>query len=480
MTPMTLADLAGITGGRVHDGDPGLLVTGPAFLDSRTPEPGGLFVAFAGERVDGHDYAVAAVDGGAAAVLGSRPTGRPTVVVDDTRAALQELSRVVLERLRRETPGPTVVALTGSQGKTSTKDLLARVLADHAPTVATHGSFNNELGLPITVLRATRETRFLVLEMGARGIGHLRDLCRLARPDISLVLNVGKAHLGEFGTRENIALAKGELVEALPDDGTAVLNLDDPLVAAMAGRTRARVTGFGQADDAELRYGDITVDDLGRPTFVLQHHDRTERVAMQLLGRHQAVNAAAAAATALATGVGLDDVASSLRNVTSLSPMRMELHERSDGLVLVNDAYNANPDSMRAALETLAGMGGRSGRRTVAVLGEMRELGGDSAAEHADVGRLARRLGIDLVVTVGEEARAVDVGFREAANGPGADTPRESRWLGTLDEALPWLRHNVSGSDLLLVKASRGARLERVADELLGDDPGRDRKEGST
>jgi UDP-N-acetylmuramoyl-tripeptide--D-alanyl-D-alanine ligase len=168
--------------------------------------------------------------------------------------------------------------------------------------------------------------------------------------------------------------------------------------------------------------------------------------------------------------------------VTGLSPMRMELHERSDGLVLVNDAYNANPDSMRAALETLAGMGGRSGRRTVAVLGEMRELGGDSATEHAEVGRLARRLGIDLLVTVGEQARVVDVGFREAAGGPGADTPGESRWLGTLDEALRWLRQNVSGSDLLLVKASRGARLERVADELLSDDLGRDRdrKEGST
>jgi UDP-N-acetylmuramoyl-tripeptide--D-alanyl-D-alanine ligase len=482
MTPLTLADVAGITGGRVHDGDPGLLVTGPAFLDSRTPEPGGLFMAFAGERVDGHDYAPAAVDGGAAAVLGSRPTGRPTVVVGDTRTALQELARVVLARLRQHPSAPTVVAVTGSQGKTSTKDLLARVLADHAPTVATRGSFNNELGLPITVLRATGETRFLVLEMGARGIGHLRDLCRLARPDISLVLNVGKAHLGEFGTRENIALAKGELVEALPDDGTAVLNVDDPLVAAMADRTSARVTGFGVGEGADVRYGDVTVDDLGRPSFVLRHGDEAEQVTMQLLGRHQAVNAAEAAATALAAGLSLPDIAAGLRGVTGLSPMRMELHERSDGLVLVNDAYNANPDSMRAALETLAGMGGRSGRRTVAVLGEMRELGGDSAAEHAEVGRLARRLGIDLLVTVGEQARAVDVGFREAAGGPGADTPGESRWLGTLDEALRWLRQNVSGSDLLLVKASRGARLERVADELLSDDLGRDRdrKEGST
>ena len=482
MTPLRLADVAEITGGRVHDGDPGLLVAGPAFLDSRTPEPGGLFVAFPGEHVDGHDYAAAAVDGGAAAVLGSRATGRPTVVVDDTRAALQELARVVLARLRQAAPGPTVVAVTGSQGKTSTKDLLARVLSDHAPTVATRGSFNNELGLPITVLRATPETRFLVLEMGARGIGHLRELCRLARPDISLVLNVGKAHLGEFGTRENIALAKGELVEALRNDGTAVLNLDDPLVAAMAGRTRARVTGFGEREGADLRFGEVTLDDLGRPTFVLHHGGRSEQVTMQLLGRHQAVNAAAAAAAAVAVGLPLSGTAASMRQVTSLSPMRMELHERRDGLVLVNDAYNANPDSMRAALETLAGMGSSSGRRTVAVLGEMRELGDDSPAEHAEVGRLARRLGIDVVVAVGEEAGAVDTAFREATVGPGADAPGQAQRVGTVAEAVDWLRHNVSGSDLLLVKASRGARLERVADELLDEGPGpvRDGKEAST
>jgi UDP-N-acetylmuramoyl-tripeptide--D-alanyl-D-alanine ligase len=472
VTPLSLAEIAAITGGQVHDADPGLVVEGAAFLDSRRPDPGGLFVAFAGEHVDGHDYAATAVGGGATAVLGGRPTGVPAVVVPDARTALQDLARAVLDRLRQAVPGPTVVALTGSQGKTSTKDLLARVLGDRAPTVATHGSFNNELGLPLTVLRATAETRFLVLEMGARGIGHLRELCQVARPDISLVLNVGKAHLGEFGTRENIALAKGELVEALPARGTAVLNLDDPLVAAMASRTDARVTGFGQGRDADLRYSEITVDDLGRPAFVLQHRDETQRVALQLLGRHQAVNAAAAAATAVAAGLPLAGAAASLREVSSLSPMRMELHERVDGLVLVNDAYNANPDSMRAALETLAAMGSRSGRRTVAVLGEMRELGTGSAEEHAAVGRLAARLGIDLLVVVGKAARPLEAGYREVAAAASDDTPGQARWLGTVDEAVQWLRHNVSGSDLLLVKASRGARLERVADGLLSDDQG--------
>jgi UDP-N-acetylmuramoyl-tripeptide--D-alanyl-D-alanine ligase len=377
--------------------------------------------------------------------------------------------------LRQEGTGPVVLALTGSQGKTSTKDLLARVLADHGPTVATHESFNNELGLPLTVLRATAQTRFLVLEMGARGLGHLRDLCRVARPDIALVLNVGKAHLGEFGSRENIALAKGELVEALPDEGTAVLNLDDPLVAAMASRTHARVLGFGRAEPAEVRYDDVTVDDLGRPRFVLRHGQETETVALRLLGRHQAVNAAAATAASIAAGLPLSAIATSLRAVTALSPMRMQLHERADGLVVVNDAYNANPDSMQAALETLAGMGRRSGRHTLAVLGEMRELGADSAAEHLEVGRLARRLGIGTLVTVGEEARALADGFRQEP----ADTPGEARSVETVAEAVPWLRQNVSGSDLVLVKASRGARLERVADGLL-DDTDEDEREADT
>lgn len=470
MIALTLAEVAAITGGRVEDGDPALTVSGPAFLDSRRPEPAGLFAASAGERADGHDFARQAVEGGAAAVLGTRATGVPTVVVPDTRAALQELARVVLARLRADGGGPGVVALTGSQGKTSTKDLLAEVLGAHGPTVATHGSFNNEWGLPLTVLRATAETRHLVLEMGARGIGHLRELCRVAPPDISVVLNVGKAHLGEFGSQENIALAKGELVEALGPDGTAVLNVDDRLVAAMARRTEAPVLGFGRGEAADVRLGEVVLDDLGRPTFTLHHRGASVEVPLQLLGAHQAMNAAAAAAAAVAAGLDLADAGAALRAVRSLSPMRMELHERPDGLVVVNDAYNANPDSMRAALEALAGMGERSGRRTVAVLGVMRELGDAHEAEHAAVGRLARSLGVDVVLTVGEDARPLHTGAR-----PGADTPGEAHWVGSVDEAVSWLGQNVSGSDLLLVKASRGARLERVVDGLLTHDG--DRKE---
>ena len=457
MIALTLAEIASVTGGAV-DGDPSTLVTGPAFLDSRTPEPGGLFAAFAGEHVDGHDFAAAAVAGGAAAVLGSRPTGVATVVVPDAGAALQELARTVLGRLRAA-GCPDVVAVTGSSGKTTTKDLLARVLGDDAATVATHGSFNNELGLPLTVLRADAGTRHLVLEMGSRGIGHLRELTAIARPDVSLVLNVGTAHIGEFGSQANIAVAKGELVEALAPDGVAVLNSDDPLVSAMSARTDARIVTFGTAAGASVRVDGLSLDDLGRPRFTLEAEGQRVPVALRLLGAHQAMNAAAVAAVATTLGVRLADVADRLGSVASSSPWRMEVHERADGLVVINDAYNANPDSMRAALDTLAGIGARSGRRTVAVLGEMRELGDTAEAAHAGIGRHLDELGIDSTLVVGPGATAI--------------RGRSTRHVESVSDAVAWLGKNVHRTDVVLIKASRGARLERVADALLvagGDD----------
>ena len=467
MIPLTLAEIADVVGGEVVDAEPGTTVTGPAFLDSRTPEPGGLFVAFVGEHVDGHDFAAGAVEGGAAAVLGSRRSGAPGVRVPDARQALQTLARHVLAELRRGGGGPRVVAVTGSQGKTSAKDLLARVLADDAPTVATAGSFNNELGLPLTVLRATAETRYLVLEMGARGVGHLAELCAIAPPDISLVLNVGKAHIGEFGSQEQIAVAKGELVEALSAQGAAVLNRDDPLVTAMAQRTAAPVWTFGRHPEATVRLDRLELDDLGRPAFDLVHAGSTGQVHMQLLGEHQATNAAASAAVALAAGLSLAPVVASLGAIERLSPWRMEVVERPDGLVVVNDAYNANPDSMRAALETLARMGARGDRRTVAVLGEMRELGGSAAEEHRAVGVLAHELGIDKVLVVGDGARGVYDALVELRGDDGT-----TRHVDTVDEAGAWLRKNVSGPDAVLVKASRSGRLERVAEELVAERPG--------
>jgi UDP-N-acetylmuramoyl-tripeptide--D-alanyl-D-alanine ligase len=465
MIELSLAEVAGIVGGSVDAADTDVTVAGPAFLDSRRPEAHGLFVAVAGEHVDGHEFATAAVGGGAAGVIGSRPTGVPTVVVPDVQAALHRLAAEVLRRVRRANSAMRVVAVTGSQGKTSAKDMLAAVLADSAPTVATYQSFNNELGLPLTVLRADASTRYLVLEMGARGIGHLAELCAVAPPDVSLVLNVGLAHVGEFGSQEAIARAKGEIVEALGPDGIAVLNLDDPLVAGMAQRTRGLVRTFGRGSGAGLRLESVELDELGRPSFDLHEGSHRVRVRLRLLGEHQATNAAAAATVGRAFGLSLDQIGRSLDAIEALSPWRMELRERADGLIVVNDAYNANPDSMRAALETLAGIGRRTGRRTVAVLGEMRELGGAGAEEHRAVGRLAHDLGIDQVVVVGEGAREI---------GAGSDT---ALFAGSVSAAVEVVRKNVVGPEVVLVKASRAAGLERVAQALLADT--RNDEEGS-
>ncbi|HYJ26977.1 MAG TPA: UDP-N-acetylmuramoyl-tripeptide--D-alanyl-D-alanine ligase [Nocardioides sp.] len=450
---MTLDEIAGVVGGEAHGA---ATVTGPAFLDTRTPEPGGLFVALAGERVDGHDLAASAGEAGAVAVLGSRPTELPTVVVDDVTAALGRLARHVVDRL----PDVVVLAITGSQGKTGTKDYLAHVLGEAGPTVATRGNFNNELGVPLTVLRAAPDTHYLVVEMGARGVGHVAELCEIAPPRVAAVLNVGTAHIGEFGSREAIARAKGEIVEALPADGTAVLNADDDLVAAMAARTSATVTTFGSAP-ADVAVREVTADELGRQSFELVHRGSGATVHLAQIGSFQWRNAAAAAAMALAAGLDLDTVADSLGDAGPASRWRMELTERPDGLVVVNDAYNANPESMRAALETLAGIGTRSGRRTVAVLGEMLELGDGAVLAHTGVGGYAAEAGIDLLVTVGSAADAIAEGF-DAAGTAGVTVRTAGR-----DAAREWLRHNVSAADVVLVKASRGAALELIADDLL-------------
>jgi UDP-N-acetylmuramoyl-tripeptide--D-alanyl-D-alanine ligase len=468
MIPMPLSEIAGVVGGQVHDvsrepADP--VVTGPAVADSRDVEVGGLFAAFRGEHVDGHQYAAAAVEAGAAAVLCSRPVGVPAVVVADVQGALAGLARHVLDRLR--TGGGhrlTVVGLTGSQGKTSTKDLIAKVLSDAGPTVATLGSFNNELGLPLTVLRAEPTTEYLVCEMGARGVGHVRELCRIAPPQVALVLNVGKAHLGEFGSQAEIARAKGELVEALPPDGVAVLNADDPLVAGMAARTSARVLTFGEGPAADVRLVDLRLGPDGRPAMVLRYAGDSVDVRLRLVGEHQARNAAAAAAVAVAVGVPLATAAASLTGVERVSKWRMEVLQAPGGVTVVNDSYNANPDSVRAALKALAALGrGRPGARTVAVLGEMRELGESSREEHDAVGRLAVRLDISQLLVVGEAARPMHLGASlEGSWG------EESVFVADNAAAVDWLREHLRSGDVVLVKGSRAARLDEVADALAG------------
>jgi UDP-N-acetylmuramoyl-tripeptide--D-alanyl-D-alanine ligase len=456
MIPMSLAEVAAAVGGVGH-GPADLMVTGDAFLDSRSAVPGGLFVALVGEHADGHDFAAPAVAGGAAAVLGSRPTDVPTVVVDNPVEALGRLARHVV----RMAPALTVLALTGSQGKTGTKDYLAQVLAAAGSTVSTRGNLNNELGVPLTALRVTGSTRFLVVEMGARGVGHIRYLCRIAAPQVAAVLNVGSAHLSEFGSVEAIAEAKGEIVEGLPASGVAVLNADDPATAAMALRTAARTLTFGRNGDVGWR--GVLLDERGRPSFELGYDGRWLPVSLTQVGAHQVSNATAAAALALAARVPLAVVAGALNASVPASPWRMELHERSDGLIVINDAYNANPASMAAALDALVEVGGGR-RRTVAVLGEMRELGEESERSHREVGRLAASRGVDLVIAVGPEAAAISAGAREADGWTGLAVDSAGR-----DAALAWVRNNVTAGDVVLVKASRGAALEHLAHGLLAE-----------
>lgn len=457
MIPLSLDELAAVVGGRVAGGKVKgggtVTVTAPAVLDGRQAEPGGLFVAFAGEHVDGHDFAEQAGRAGAVAVLGSRPTALPTVVVEDAQAALQTLAAHVVARLRVETAdrgGLTVVGVTGSQGKTSTKDLLAAVLSEVAPTVATVGSLNNELGAPITMLRADADTRFLVLELGARRVGHIAALARLAPPDIAVVLSVGQAHLGKFGSRGAIAKAKGELVQALVPGGTAILNADEPLVVAMRALTDGPVLTFGAAEHADVRVRDLTLDRLGRPSFTLRTADASASVRLPHLGAHQAHNASAAAAAALAAGVALDVAATGLATA-SLSKWRLEPRELARGATLINDAFNAHPETTRAGLDALAAIDG--GRR-IAVLGEMLELGDASEAEHYAIGQYAATRA-DVVVAVGDAARAVAAGAGERAVA-----------LADNGAAVKWLRGHLAAGDVVLVKASRAARLDEVAAAL--------------
>ena len=455
MIPTTLAEIAEATGGRVDAADPATIISGPVVADSRAATVGSLFVAVPGEHVDGHDFAASALDAGAVAVLTQRPIGLPAVVVDDSVAALGGLAQSVLGGI-----DPTVVGVTGSSGKTSTKDLLAQVLTLRGPIVAPPGSYNTEIGLPLTVLSADDTTRTLVLEMGARGVGHIAYLCRIAPPDVGVVLNVGSAHLGEFGGREAIARSKAELVEALPQAGTAVLNADDPLVRQMTERTSARVMMFGESVHSDVRADQIALDDRGRASFRLVTPSGQQQVTLSVVGEHQVPNALATAAVAETLGLPVDEVAEALSAATARSRWRMEVVERPDGVTVVNDAYNANPESMRAALKALAAIG--RGRRTWAVLGEMKELGEASESEHDALGRFALRQGVGRLVAVGDGAAAVRRGaVDEGAGG------EQAVWVPDVDAALDLLTTQVAAGDVILIKASRAAELERLAEALV-------------
>ncbi len=465
MIPVDLAEVAQVTGATVTGAPRADRVTADVEVDSRLVQPGGLFVALRGERVDGHDHAARAIQAGAVAALTARPVeGVPCLVVPDPLAAMQELARTLYVSGLE----PLTFGITGSSGKTSTKDLLATVLAQLGPTLWPPGSYNNEVGLPLTALRREVDTRFAVLEYSARGLGHIAFLRSIVQPHAATVLNIGSAHLGEFGSRENIALAKGEILEDIEGRHSSalnVLNADDRLVLGLAGRTSEQVVTFGTGPDADYRAEGVEVGDDGRAAFTLVSPQfGSAPVHLRLRGEHQVSNALAVAANVLGMGLwrSAEHVADLLSAAQPVSRWRMEVSERPDGVTVVNDAYNANPESMRAALKTLAVMGAGKRRRTVAVLGAMAELGDGASQAHFELGRHVVRLDIGQLVVIGPEAGGIHAGaVLEGSWGS------ESRHVPDVEAAVALLRAELRPGDVVLVKASRSAGLERVAAALL-------------
>jgi UDP-N-acetylmuramoyl-tripeptide--D-alanyl-D-alanine ligase len=518
MINLTVAQIADIVGGELADisaqAAADLHVTGTVEFDSRKVTPGGLFLALPGARSDGHDHAGSAVAAGAVAVLAARPVGVPAIIVSPAAppatqrgqgglagvlehdndgsgaavlAALAKLAAAVAAEL--VAGGLTIVGITGSSGKTSTKDLLAAVLEPLGQVVAPPGSFNNELGHPWTVLRATGSTDYLILELSARHPGNIAELAAIGPPAIGVVLNVGTAHLGEFGSREAIAQTKSELPQAVPRSGVVVLNVDDPAVAAMADVTAARVVRVSRhsrtdAGPADVWAGPVTLDELARPQFTLHSADGARDIRLAVHGDHQVSNALCAAAVALECGATTEQVAKALAGAGPVSQHRMRVSTRADGVTVIDDAYNANPDSMRAGLQALAwiarGSSGAGNRRSWAVLGEMAELGDDAISEHDRIGRLAVRLDVSrlVVVGMGRSMSAMHHGaVMEGARG--SEGEREADIVADADAALALLRAELQPGDVVLVKASNAAGLGALADSLVEDTGIADQGRGS-
>ncbi|GAA1552682.1 UDP-N-acetylmuramoyl-tripeptide--D-alanyl-D-alanine ligase [Kribbella hippodromi] len=461
MIPVSCGEIAEVVGGELVGAEPTAVVDGAVVIDSRKAGPGGLFVALPGERVDGHDFVAAATTAGVTVSLTTRPVdGSPCIVVGDAQRALGDLARYVVAKL----PELTVIALTGSSGKTSTKDLIAQVIRPYGETVSPEGSFNNEIGHPLTALQATGSTKYLIAEMGVRSLGDITYLAGITPPGIGLVLNVGTSHIGKLGSQDNIALAKGELIEAVKAGGTAILNADDDRVAGMRSRTREKVLTFGEAAEADVRASEIKIDGEGRPTFTLHHGTFSASVSLRFIGEHYVSNALAAAAVGSALGLTPEQITAGLNAATPISAARMELTERPDGVTIINDAFNANPESTRAALKSLAAIGRSRGARTWAVLGEMLELGDTSMAEHDAIGRLVVRLDVNRLVVVGAGAKPIHLGASlEGSWG------NESAYVETIPDALALLRSELRAGDVVLVKSSKAAKLRSLADALLED-----------
>ena len=463
---LSVGNLASITGGRLLAGPEVAMVSGLA-IDSRAVTPGAAFVAFVGEHADGHAYIGDAIAHGARAVLATRDddeiravvaeAGRPEValvVVPDALGAVQALASWHRDRLTCP-----VIGVTGSTGKTTTKDFLRSVLATRMRVVATEGNRKNEIGVPLTLAEAGPDTEALVVEMAMRGPGQIEHLCNLARPTAGLVTNVGISHVEVLGSEEAVARAKGELVAAVPAGGRVFLNGDDAWSGRLGERAQAAVTLYGLGESADVRAEDVAVTPDGMPHFMLVAGGESAEVTLPVAGRHNVYNALAAAAIGLYLELSLSDVIEGLEHAT-FSHWRMEIFETASGVTVINDAYNANPTSMRAALSALGDLPTRGKR--VAVLGDMAELGSLAELAHFQLGGEVATASVDVLVTVGERARRIAEGARAAGMSPDRVRP-----CASAPEASEVLDDVLEAGDTVLVKASRVMGLETVVEGVV-------------
>ena len=449
MIKLSAREISLIVNGSLH-GDENIMVTQPPVFDSRKAKTGSLFLALVGENTDGHNFCSDAFTNGAVLALTTQVIDQPCVVVTDVMQAVADLAkfaRVQLENL-------TVIGITGSQGKTTTKDLLNYILSSVGETVAPVGSFNNELGVPLTILECNEQTKYCIVEMGARHIGDISALCEIAKPKIGAVLKVGNAHIGEFGSREAIAQAKSELITSLASGGTAVLGTYDQFTPAMKVADGVAVLTFGERSDCNVRAADVEIRE-GRPHFDLVTKSGRAAVGMRLVGLHQIPNALAAAAISSALGLSVDQIAGALSMAELASKWRMEIFEL-DGRLMINDSYNANPESMAAALRTLALYAQERGGSSWAVLGKMHELGPSEKSDHATIGKLVSDLGVDHLLTVSMPAYS-----------QGVPSKSETK-VHELDDknSVVSLLNQMQSGDVLLLKASRAEHFEEIALEV--------------
>ena len=446
MITLTAGEIALLVGGELLC-DRDLLISKAPVFDSRLATPGCFFLALKGENADGHEFAADAYRNGAMFSLTSQRIDGPCIVVKDVLEALSILAAFIRKRLDKL----VVIGITGSQGKTSTKDLLTHMLGAVGPTVAPAGSFNNDLGLPITLLQCDDRTRFCILEMGARHMGDIARLCEIAKPNIGVVLTVGTAHIGEFGSREVIAQTKGELIASLDKDGIAILGTYDEFTPKMASLHQGQVILFGEKADIQVRAADVEMRE-GRPHFDLVTPAGRDAVGMRAVGAHQVANALAVAAVGTALALPLELIASSLSTAEISSKWRMELHESAD-LLIINDAYNANPESMSAAMRALVLFAQERGGSAWAFVGKMNELGQTQAPQSAAIGALAVELGIDHLVEINAPEYGEPVGAMVIHQRP------------TIESALDLVEYFAPG-DVVLVKASRSQGFEVLAESL--------------